>query len=171
MNSKRPRKKRRFCNVLALSSLQIGATCEPAGARKRLRLVDESVYSDFVDGLVLGGCYTVTIEEEVDHDPKTWEQIKYWFAVPVPLVMEHTGMTDQQASHALLGECFGYIRAFGKDIPKEPSVAALSKSKMTHLIDWVLDWLPAELEIVCPPPDKDWRLHAERIRKDRRSHA
>lgn len=168
--TRRHAKRRRYSDVLPLTTIELAATCEAVGERKRLRLMDESGYGDYVDTLTIGGCYTVTIEEEVAHVPKTYDQVKYWFAVPVPLVAEHCGMTDQQASHAMLGECFGYIEVFGHQVPVEPSVAALSKQKMTHLIEWVLDWCPAQLEIICPPPDKNWRANAERIRRERRRH-
>lgn len=92
---KKPRKKPRCSDVLPLTSFEVAATCEAVGARKRLRLLDDTAYGAYVDGLTIGGCYTVRIEEEVGHRPKTYEQVKYWFAVPVALVADHCGMTDQ----------------------------------------------------------------------------
>lgn len=114
----------------------------------------------------------ISVEAEKDHRPKSDEQRRYWFACPVALLADHCGMSDRQASHAMLGECFGYIDGpCGKPVPVEPSFADLTVEKAARAIDWALDWLPAEFEIVCPPPDKKWREHADIIRRQRRHHA
>lgn len=106
---------------------------------------------------------TVTVEEEKDRRSKTYEQVKYWWAVPVPILAEHCGTTERQMHVALLGECFGYEEGpLGHVLPKKPSLAELTVEETTHLIDWVLTWAPSELEVVIPPPDKDWRKHAKR---------
>lgn len=150
-------------------SYQIGATVIDKGHRQALKFEDEANYLAFVNRLGVGQALIVTIEEDKPHRAKTWEQCKYWFAVPVALVADHCGMTEQQTSHALLGECFGYIDGpTGKPVPVEPSVAALSVEKMTDLINWVLDWGPAALEIIIPPPDKQWKEHADRIKRELR---
>lgn len=92
------------------------------------------------------------------HRDKTYDQVKYWFAVPVPLLAEHCGTTVKRMHRDLLGECFGYeTNGFGKVVPIKPSLADLTVEETADLIDWVLIFGPTELGVVIPPPDKDWK--------------
>jgi hypothetical protein len=157
---------------MSLSSFQLGAAVQEKDGQHRLVFEDANLYREFVNSKGIGERLIVTFEEDKEHRSKSWEQCKYWWAVPVQLVAEHCGMTDRQANTAMLGECFGYVDGLGgKPVAAEPSLADLSVEKMTQLIEWVLDWCPAALEIICPPPDKNWKKNAERIRKERRRHA
>lgn len=151
--------------VLNLTRFEIGGTITdgrvlPDDIPEMRRLATE-----MGDGLRV----VITVEGEKEHRPKSDEQRRYWFAVPVALLAEHCGMSDRQSSHAMLGECFGYVDGpCGKPVPVEPSFADLTVDKASRAIDWALDWLPAEFEIICPPPDKNWRQHADTIRRQRR---
>jgi len=155
-----------------LSSFSVGGVVVDAGHRKRLKFEDDAAYLESINQMATGASVVVTVEEEKPHRSKTWEQVKYWWAVVIPLVADHCGMSDRQAHISLLGEKFGYVEGLGgKLVPVEPSMSDLSVEKMTELISWVLDWAPAELEIIVPPPDKNWRQNAERIRRERGGHA
>lgn len=149
--------------VKPLSSFTVGAVVAETAGRKRLELQDHDLYRDYLNDFGVGVSVTVTVEEEKAHRPKTHEQVKYWFGHVCHHVSEHCGMTKEQASHYMLGECFGYFDGPGGiQIPNEPSVSALSVEKMTDLISWVLDWAPAFLEVVLLPPDKNWKQHSDR---------
>lgn len=83
------------------------------------------------------------------------DQNAYWWAVPVRLLAEHTGYTDNQMHYALLGECFGYIVGpTGTVIPNVPSSSHLTTEQFTRLIEWVLIWGPTEMHVDIPPPEK-----------------
>lgn len=156
------------------TSIELTAVCyqNEQTQRKALRFEDREFYNRSVDTLTVGERYDVTIDKHKAYRKKTHEQVKYWWAVPIPLLAEHCGETDKQMHRDLMVECFGTeTNAFGKVVPIEPSMTDLTVEKMKHLIDWVLDWAPAELEVIIPPPDKNWRQHAEQIRKQRRGHA
>jgi hypothetical protein len=135
-------------------SFQIGATTTGTG----LKLDDRQEFARAMRSAPKGLRVTVTVEEEKTHRGKTWEQVKYWWAVPVPILAEHCGTTEARMHRDLLGECFGYeAGSFGKHVPVKASLADLTVEETTHLIDWVLVWAPSELEVVIPPPDKQWK--------------
>lgn len=145
-----------------------GATVADIRGCRRLVLDDEADYRRVMRGLPVGLRLVLKLEEESDKRPKSDKQRGYWFAVPVPICADEIGCTDQQASRDLMGECFGYEEnRFGRLVPKESSFAALSVTKAKELIDWVLDWGPRTLGVRIPPPDKDWKKHAEAIRSER----
>lgn len=102
------------------------------------------------------GRKTVTITSG-EKRSKTYQQVKYWWAVPVELCADHCGYTPAQMNTALLGECFGYVDGpTGHAVPAKPSLADLSVEEANHLIDWVLIWAPSQLDVTVPEPDKDW---------------
>lgn len=151
--------------MASLSRFSVGGTVTDDG---RIMPDDRREFRSLSAQMAIGLRVTITVEEDKEPRSKTWEQVKYWWAVPIPLVAEHCGMSDRQAHVALLGECFGYVVGFGGHVvPAEPSMADLPIEKMTHLITWVLDWAPATLEVIVPPPDKNWKQHAESIRRQR----
>lgn len=85
---------------------------------------------------------------------RSLEQNRFWWAVPVRLLAEHCGYTDEQMHYALLGECFGYtVGPTGRQIPNVTSSSRLSVEQFTHLIDWVLVWGPTEMGVEIPPPE------------------
>ena len=91
---------------------------------------------------------------------RTLNQNRYWWAVPVKILAEECGYTPSQMHYALLGECFGYTEGpSGKPVPVRPSSSELNVGEFQKLIDWVLDWAPAELNCVIPAPT-DPRAHA-----------
>ena len=85
------------------------------------------------------------------------QQNAYWWAVPVRLLADHCGYSDNDMHYALLGECFGYhVGPTGKEQPNEPSSSALTVEKFTRLIEWVLVWGPQEMGCEIPaPPEVD----------------
>jgi hypothetical protein len=75
--------------------------------------------------------------------------------VPVRLLAEHCGYTDDQMHYALLGECFGYIDGpKGTKVPRVAGSSKLSVEEFTRLIEWVLVWGPAEMGLEIPSPEK-----------------
>lgn len=153
---------------MALELYEAGVTVANIKGRKRLIFDDENDYrraiNQFADGLRL----VFRLEEEPDTRPGTAPQRKYWFAVPVPICADEMGVSDDDASRDLMGECFGYeVNRFGKQVPIESSFAALTVAKRKRLIDWVLDWGPRTLNVRIHPPDKDWKKAAEAIRAER----
>jgi len=105
------------------------------------------------------GPSTLTITEGRTKRPKTYQQIKYWWAKPVKLIADHCGYTDAQMHYALLGEWSGWVDGpNGHPIPAKPSMSEYSVDDMNKIIDWVLIWAPSELHVNLPPPDKNWRL-------------
>lgn len=91
------------------------------------------------------------------------EQRAYWWSVPVEILSEELGYTPAQMHYALLGECFGYREGFdGHAIPNVSSLTELDRARMAHLIDWVLDWAPSQLNIRIPEPDPKWRQNRGR---------
>lgn len=84
---------------------------------------------------------------------RSLDQNAYWWAVPVRLIAEHCGYTDNQMHYALLGECFGFQEGpTGTPVPVKASSSDLSVEEFKHLIDWVLTWAPTELGVDIPPP-------------------
>lgn len=152
-----------------LELYEFGATvAEGVSGRRRLVFDDEADYRRAIGELAVGLRVTVSVGEEQDGRPKSDKQRGYWFAVPVPLCADHCGSTDKQMSRDMMAECFGYEQnRFGKLVPIESSFAALTVTKAKELIDWMLDWAPRELGVIVPPPDKDWKKHAEAIRRER----
>jgi hypothetical protein len=147
---------------------EAAATVADVRGRRRLVFDDEADYRRAIGQMAAGLRLTVRIEEEQDARPKSDKQRGYWFAVPVPLCADHCGNTDKQMSRDMMAECFGYeVNRFGKQVPIESSFAALTVTKAKELIDWMLDWAPRELGVIVPPPDKDWKKHAEAIRRER----
>lgn len=104
------------------------------------------------------GPVTLTLTEGRQKRSKTYEQVKYWWAVPVPLIADHCGYTEAQMHYALMGEWSGYVDGpNGHPIPVKPSLADLSVEEANALIDWVLVWAPSELGVIVPEPNKNWR--------------
>lgn len=86
---------------------------------------------------------------------RSLDQNAYWWAVPVRLLAEHCGYTDDQMHYVLLGECFGYvIGPHGHDIPNVASSSKLTTDEFSRLIEWVLVWGPTEMGVEIPPPNK-----------------
>lgn len=83
------------------------------------------------------------------------DQNAYWWAVPVRLLAEHCGYTDDQMHYALLGECFGYrVGPKGHDVPNVVSSSQLTTEEFTRLIEWALVWGPTEMGVEIPPPER-----------------
>jgi hypothetical protein len=154
--------------MLPLSSFQVAGVVEDRGHCKRVKFDDDVEYLKLMQRMATGSCVVVTVEEEKAHRSKTWPQVKYWKGHVCPLVGEHCGYTDKQADLMLLGEKFGYIDiGGGHQIPKVTSIADLSVEEMTELIEWALDWVPATLEVILLPPDKNWKLTQKDVRRGR----
>jgi hypothetical protein len=98
------------------------------------------------------------VVEIVIRKPRTQrslDQNAYWWAVPVKILAEFCGYTENQMHYALLGECFGYEPGpHGVPVPVKPSSADLSVEEFTHLIDWAQQWAASELGVDVPGPDE-----------------
>ncbi len=85
---------------------------------------------------------------------RTIDQNAYWWAVPVRLLADHCGYSDDQMHYALLGECFGYtVGPTGKHVPNKPASSKLTVDEFTRLIEWVLVWGPTEMGVEIPAPE------------------
>lgn len=83
------------------------------------------------------------------------DQNAYWWAVPVRLLAEHCGYSDDDMHYALLGECFGYkVGPTGHQMPNVSSSSRLSTEEFTRLIEWVLVWGPTEMQVDIPSPER-----------------
>ena len=153
-----------------VSSFTVGGVVVDSGHKNRIQFDDVAQYLAFVNRMAVGAAVVITVEEEKAHVSKTWPQVKYWKGHVCPVVGEHLGYTEKQADLVLLGEKFGYVDDAGR-IPKVTSIKDLSVEQMTELIEWALDWVPATLECILLPPDKNWKLTQREIRKGRRSRA
>ena len=99
------------------------------------------------------GEYWITVERK--KAKRSLDQNAYWWAVPVKILAEHCGYTENQMHYALLGECFGYTSGLnGRPMPVKPSSSDLSVEEFTHLIDWCLTWAAAELGVIIPNPNE-----------------
>ena len=95
----------------------------------------------------------VTIKRK--RSQRSVDQNRYWWAIPVALLSEHTGYTPSQMHYALLGECFGYATGpTGQPMPNVPSSSELSVDEFSRLIEWVLVWAPSELGVEIPAPNE-----------------
>lgn len=150
-----------------LSYFSIGGTTVDAGHRLRIKFDDDAEYMRLVARMGVGVSVSVTVEEEKAHRSKTWPQVKYWKGHVCPLVAEHCGYTEKQADLVLLGEKFGYVDVGDRQLPRITSIADLSIEEMTELIEWALDWVPATLEIILLPPDKNWKVTQREVRRGR----
>jgi hypothetical protein len=152
--------------IMAGYAFQIGYAVVEVDGVKRLKFDDEREYRRFVDRLGVGTCGIATLEEEKPHRTKTWNQVKYWKGHVCPLVADHCGMTDKQADLAMLGEKYGYVEGpTGHQLPCVTSIEDFTVEEMTELIEWALDWVPAHLEIILLPPDKNWKQHMAEARR------
>lgn len=106
------------------------------------------------------GCeVTVTVKRK-EHR-RSLDQNRYWWAEPVKRLADHCGYTDAQMHYALLGECFGYTTGpTGQPVPVKPSSSDLTVAEFTQLIEWVLTWAPAELQVEIMPPQTWQERHA-----------
>lgn len=156
----------------ALSSFELAMTVEDLGHRKRLRYLDAGAAMYYVNQLAVGASIIGTFREESAHRSKSLPQVKYWKGCVCPFVADHCGTSEKQAELALLGAKFGYIEGpGGHEIPMVTTIKDFSVEEMTELISWALDWVPAELEIVLPHPDKEWKEHEAEIRRQLRRSA
>lgn len=90
-------------------------------------------------------------------DKRSLDQNAYWWAVPVKVLAEHCGYTENQMHYALLGECFGFTAGpTGLTVPVKPSSSDLSVEEFGKLIDWVLVWAPSELGCALQSPS-EWQ--------------
>jgi hypothetical protein len=119
-------------------------------------LDNQHAFRRYVAAKFKGHEVTVTVQKKAYK--RSLDQNAYWWAVPVKILADELGYTENQMHYALLGEYGGYqIGPTGQPVPKIASSSELSRAEFTKLIEWVLDWAPTELHIVIPPPDPEWR--------------
>lgn len=73
---------------------------------------------------------------------RTYEQLKYWFGVPMTILSEYTGYTKMQMHYLCLAQCFGVIHdeTTGLDLPVVPASRHLTTRQFGELIEWCPPW-------------------------------
>lgn len=73
---------------------------------------------------------------------RTYDQLKYWFGVPMTILSEQTGYTKMQMHYLCLAICFGVVidQASGREVPVVPASRALSPKQFADLIEWCPPW-------------------------------
>lgn len=106
-----------------------------------LSLSDKSAFRAGLEPLK--GCEVEgTLERKVYRRKRTYEQLKYWFGVPMKILSAHTGYTKMQMHYLCLAECFGVITdaATGREVPVVPASRHLTTKHFSDLIEWVGPW-------------------------------
>lgn len=120
--------------------------------RSKLTLDDRPGFMDYMRTFE-GREVEITIRKR--RSQRSLDQNAYWWAVPVRILADHCGYSDEQMHYALMGACFGYTAGpTGSQIPNKPSSSHLTVEEFTRLIEWVLIFGPTELGCIIPSPEK-----------------
>ena len=86
---------------------------------------------------------------------RSYEQLKYWFGVPMALLSEYTGYTKMQMHYLCLAECFGVVHdaTTGHEVPVVPASRHLSTKQFSELIEWCPPWAFETYEMEIPLPE------------------
>lgn len=73
---------------------------------------------------------------------RSYDQLRYWFGVPMKILSEHTGYTKMQMHYLCLAVCFGVLTdpVTGFDVPVVPASRHLTAQQFSELIEWVGPW-------------------------------
>lgn len=86
---------------------------------------------------------------------RSYDQLRYWFGVPMKLLSEHTGYTKMQMHYLALAICFGVVadEATGFDVPVVPASRHLTTQQFSELIEWVGPWAREVHDVEIPLPE------------------
>lgn len=97
-------------------------------------------YRDFVDALGDGEELEIVIREK--KRTRSYDQLRYWFGVPMKILSEHTGYTKMQMHYLCLAMCFGVVldETTGREVPVVPASRHLTVKQFSELIEWCPPW-------------------------------
>jgi hypothetical protein len=73
---------------------------------------------------------------------RSYDQLKYWFGVPMTILSEKTGYTKMQMHYLCLACCFGIVadKVTGREVPVVPASKHLTTKQFSDLIEWCPPW-------------------------------
>lgn len=91
-----------------------------------------------------------------NRDKRSYQQLRYWFGVPMKALSEVTGYTKMQCHTLCLALCFGVsIDPYtGRDIPVVPFSRGLTKRQFSELMEWFPPWAWEMHKISVPLPNE-----------------
>lgn len=89
----------------------------------------------------LAGKNTVLALRE-DKPRRSYDQLRYWFGVPMAKITAVTGYTKMQQHYLCLAICFGVMLdpVTGHEVPVVPASRHLTTKQFSELFDWVGPW-------------------------------
>lgn len=86
---------------------------------------------------------------------RSYDQLRYWFGVPMKRLSEKTGYTKMQMHYLCLACCFGVVAdaVTGHEVPVVPASKHLTTAQFSELIEWVGPWAWETYELEIPLPD------------------
>lgn len=142
---------------MVLDAFTVGAVV----IKGRVHVLDRDVFdlrlAEFPDGL----CLDLTLASDDGKPSARQQQLRFWWAVVVPICARHFNTSDRQMSRDLLSERFGFEwSAFQQLVPVKASLSTLSADEMSGLLEWVRGEFAEAHDLAIPVPDKDWRKRA-----------
>lgn len=86
---------------------------------------------------------------------RTYDQLRYWFGVPMKLLSDHTGYTKMQMHYLCLAICFGVVldEVTGREVPVVPASRHLNTAHFAELISWCPPWAWETYDVAIPLPN------------------
>ena len=121
--------------------------------RKRLVFTAERKYRAFVESQGVGTELRVRIDES--KKTRSYDQLRYWFGVPMAILSEKSGHTKLQCHYLCLSLCFGFVvdEKTGREIPIVPFSRGLTVKQFSELIEWCPPWAREEFGLAIPLPN------------------
>lgn len=87
---------------------------------------------------------------------RSYDQLRYWFGVPMALLSDHTGYTKMQMHYLCLAICFGVVAdaQTGREIPVVPASRHLTVAQFSTLIEWCPSWAMETYQVSVPLPNE-----------------
>ena len=84
------------------------------------------------------------------------DQLRYWFGVPIAMLIEKTGYTKMQQHYICMALCFGVLidEKTGLSVPVVPASRHLTAKQFSEAIEWVGPWAFEQFEIEIPLPEQ-----------------
>jgi hypothetical protein len=100
------------------------------------------------------------IDEDVElairkrRSQRSYDQLRYWFGVPMKRLSERTGYTKMQQHYLCLAICFGVILdpVTGHEVPIVPASKHLTQGQFAELIEWCPPWAMETHQVQIPLP-------------------
>lgn len=85
-----------------------------------------------------GVSFDIVIKQH--EEQRSLDQNAYWHAEVFPKVAEFMGATIEEAKLVLMGECWGWHRVAGRDVPVKPRTSSMTIAEGVYFTDWVIPW-------------------------------